>query len=31
VEAQIDCLESEDFMEGRQAMVEGRSPQWRGR
>jgi enoyl-CoA hydratase/carnithine racemase len=31
VEAQIDCLESEDFAEGRQAMVEGRSPQWRGR
>lgn len=31
VEAQIDCLESEDFKEGRQALVEGRSPQWRGR
>jgi enoyl-CoA hydratase/carnithine racemase len=31
VEAQIECLESEDFKEGRQAMVEGRSPQWRGR
>lgn len=31
VEAQIDCLESEDFKEARQAMVEGRSPQWRGR
>jgi enoyl-CoA hydratase/2-(1,2-epoxy-1,2-dihydrophenyl)acetyl-CoA isomerase len=31
VEAQIDCLESEDFKEGRQAMVEGRTPRWRGR
>jgi enoyl-CoA hydratase/carnithine racemase len=31
VEAQIDCLESEDFKEGLQAMAEGRSPQWRGR
>jgi enoyl-CoA hydratase/2-(1,2-epoxy-1,2-dihydrophenyl)acetyl-CoA isomerase len=31
VEEQIRCLESEDFKEARQAMVEGRSPQWRGR
>jgi enoyl-CoA hydratase/carnithine racemase len=31
VEEQVRCLESEDFMEGRQAMVEGRSPQWHGR
>jgi enoyl-CoA hydratase/carnithine racemase len=31
LDAQIRCLESEDFREGRQAMVEGRSPQWRGR
>ena len=31
VEEQVHCLESEDFKEGRQAMVEGRSPQWRGR
>jgi enoyl-CoA hydratase/carnithine racemase len=28
---QIRCLESEDFKEARQALVEGRSPQWRGR
>jgi enoyl-CoA hydratase/carnithine racemase len=31
VEEQIRCLESDDFKEARQAMVEGRSPQWRGR
>ena len=31
VEAQVDCLESEDFKEGRQAMVERRTPQWQGR
>lgn len=31
LEEQIRCLESEDFKEGRQAMAEGRSPQWRGR
>ena len=31
VEEQIRCLESEDFQEARRAMVEGRSPQWRGR
>ena len=31
VEAQLRCLESEDFKEARRAMVEGRSPQWRGR
>jgi len=31
VEEQIRCLESEDFKEARQAMAEGRSPQWRGR
>jgi enoyl-CoA hydratase/carnithine racemase len=31
LEEQIRCLESEDFQEARQAMVEGRSPQWRGR
>jgi enoyl-CoA hydratase/carnithine racemase len=31
IEGQIRCLESEDFKEGRQAMLEGRSPQWRGR
>jgi enoyl-CoA hydratase/carnithine racemase len=31
LDAQIRCLESEDFREGRQAMVEGRSAQWRGR
>jgi enoyl-CoA hydratase/carnithine racemase len=31
VEEQIHCLASEDFKEGRQAMVEGRSPKWRGR
>ena len=31
LEAQIRCLESDDFKEGCQAMIEGRSPQWRGR
>jgi enoyl-CoA hydratase/carnithine racemase len=31
IEGQIRCLESEDFREGRQAMLEGRSPQWQGR
>lgn len=28
---QVKCLRSEDFAEARQAMTEGRSPQWRGR
>jgi enoyl-CoA hydratase/carnithine racemase len=31
VEGQVRCLESDDFKEARQAMVEGRSPRWRGR
>jgi enoyl-CoA hydratase len=31
LEEQIRCLKSEDFKEARQAMVEGRSPHWRGR
>jgi enoyl-CoA hydratase/carnithine racemase len=31
LEEQLRCLKSEDFKEGREAMVEGRSPQWRGR
>jgi enoyl-CoA hydratase/2-(1,2-epoxy-1,2-dihydrophenyl)acetyl-CoA isomerase len=31
LEEQLHCLKSEDFKEARQAMVEGRSPQWRGR
>jgi enoyl-CoA hydratase/carnithine racemase len=31
LEEQIRCLGSEDFKEARQAMVDGRSPQWRGR
>src|ERR1700716_297512 len=31
LEEQIRCLQSEDFTEARQAMSEGRSPQWRGR
>jgi enoyl-CoA hydratase/carnithine racemase len=31
LEGQIRCLKSEDFAEGRQAIAEGRSPQWRGR
>jgi enoyl-CoA hydratase len=31
VEEQIRCLASDDFKEARQAMAEGRTPQWRGR
>jgi enoyl-CoA hydratase/carnithine racemase len=31
IEEQIRCIKSEDFKEGRQAMAEGRQPQWRGR
>ncbi len=31
LDAQIRCLKSEDFREGRQAMLEGRSPRWQGR
>ena len=31
LEEQIRCLKSEDFTEARQAMAEGRSPQWQGR
>ncbi len=31
LEEQLRCLKSEDFTEARQAMAEGRSPQWRGR
>jgi enoyl-CoA hydratase/carnithine racemase len=31
LDAQIRCLESEDFREGRQAMLEGRTPRWQGR
>jgi enoyl-CoA hydratase/carnithine racemase len=31
VEGQVRCLESDDFREARQAMAEGRPPQWRGR
>jgi enoyl-CoA hydratase/carnithine racemase len=31
IEAQIRCIGSEDFREARQAMAEGRAPQWRGR
>lgn len=31
MEQQIHCLKSEDFKEARQAMAEGRNPQWRGR
>jgi enoyl-CoA hydratase/carnithine racemase len=31
LEEQIPCLVSDDFKEGREAMVEGRAPQWRGR
>ena len=31
VDEQIRCLMSEDFKEGCEAMVEGRSPRWRGR
>ena len=31
VEGQLRCLRSDDFKEARQAMSEGRNPQWRGR
>jgi len=31
VEEQLRCLRSDDFKEARQAMNEGRTPQWRGR
>jgi enoyl-CoA hydratase/carnithine racemase len=31
LEEQIHCLASDDFKEGREAMVEGRAPQWQGR
>jgi enoyl-CoA hydratase/carnithine racemase len=31
IEGQIRCLESEDFKEAGRAMVEGRTPKWRGR
>lgn len=31
LQAQIRCLESEDFKEARQAMAEGRAPHWQGR
>lgn len=31
LQAQLRCLESEDFREARQAMAEGRPPHWRGR
>lgn len=31
VEGQLRCLRSDDFKEARQAMNEGRNPQWRGR
>jgi hypothetical protein len=31
LQEQIRCLQSEDFIEGRQAMAEGRTPHWRGR
>lgn len=31
VEAQIRCLESEDFKEARRAMAEDRMPDWKGR
>jgi enoyl-CoA hydratase len=31
VEAQIRCLQSQDFREGLQAMAEGRTPHWQGR
>jgi enoyl-CoA hydratase/carnithine racemase len=31
LEEQIRCLQSEDFKEARQAMAEGRTPNWRGR
>jgi enoyl-CoA hydratase len=31
LEQQLRCLRSDDFAEARQAMTEGRAPQWRGR
>jgi enoyl-CoA hydratase/carnithine racemase len=31
MDQQRECLDSEDFREGSQALVEGRSPRWRGR
>jgi enoyl-CoA hydratase/carnithine racemase len=31
LEAQIDCLRSEDFKEARRALGEGREPEWQGR
>ena len=31
LQEQIRCLQSDDFIEGRQAMTEGRTPHWRGR
>jgi enoyl-CoA hydratase/carnithine racemase len=31
LEAQISCVQSEDFKEAGQALVEGRSPRWQGR
>jgi len=31
IEAQIRCIGSEDFIEARHAMAEGRAPHWRGR
>jgi enoyl-CoA hydratase/carnithine racemase len=31
VEAQVRCLQSDDFKEGRQALAEGRTPRWQGR
>jgi enoyl-CoA hydratase/carnithine racemase len=31
VEAQLRCIESQDFREGLQAMAEGRTPHWQGR
>lgn len=31
VEAQIRCLESDDFKDGMKALAEGRTPEWKGR
>jgi enoyl-CoA hydratase/carnithine racemase len=31
LEEQLHCVRSDDFKEARQALAEGRSPQWRGR
>lgn len=31
VEAQLECLRSDDFREGGQALLEGRAPRWQGR